>query len=90
MSDTTPKPKTADGPSIRGAYTGQRRGTTSHSPGPGFLAAGLAMLWVVWSGALTAGGPSEFKELGVPFTSHPGLTIQKVRLTMAVLASSSS
>lgn len=59
-------------------------------PGPGFLAAGLAGPRVVWFGALNAGGHSEFKELGVPFILHPGLTIHKIRLIMAVLASSSA
>lgn len=60
------------------------------SPGPGFCAAGPARPWVVWFGALNAGGHSEFKEPGVPFMLHPGLIIHKVRLTMAVLASSSA
>lgn len=47
------------------------------SPGHSFLAAGLWKPQVVWFGASNAGGHSEFKELGVPFILHPGLTIHK-------------
>lgn len=59
----------------------------SHSPSPSFLDTGLTMPWEGWSGAFSAGDTLEFRKWSVLSVAHPGLTIQKVRLTTAVQAS---